>query len=412
MKKLAASIIDLLFFVSLLFVSLLFAVVIIYSRERDISLINTLLQTELTPTLLIAYAVITVLFIVYAVVLPTVLGATVGQKLFNYTLMPKANRNLFTVFMYTIVGSFWKGVLFPYSIFLAIKKRPQLNSRLSTLELLPSEGKMSVPVIIASVFFTVALVVTAGFSTYIYRAGLAEMIEKYTDYEKQTVTLIEKQAFQDASNTLEKYKQYNGETASYFYYKCEILGNLSTEETNIEVCTKATELNKDDKRAQVITLMIARTLAANGKYADAEKKYAELWTTYEVRTLDMKDYVVVLSELGKAKDATAILTEVAKNVSETDYLGLKDIAILYERVGNLDLALTTYQNIIKSIPENSNVELVGETNYYIGVIQYKKAKYADAKKSFEAAKTLNKDFAEPADSYIILISKLGGSVTK
>lgn len=413
MKKLAAAIIDLLFFVSLLFVSLLLAAVLIYSKEHDISLVNTLLQTKLTPTLLAVYGTVVLLYLVYVTVIPTLVGATIGQHLFSYELMPKEKRSIFRVFLYTIVGSFWKVLLFPYSIFLAIKKQPQLNTRISQLTLSPSHsGKLSLPTTIVSALFAISLVVTAGLGTYIYRTGLGKILEKYTDYEKQTVSLIEKQAFQDANATLTKYKEYHGETASYAFYKCEIIGNLTTDESNIEFCQKAYEQNKDEKRTRVIDLIIARTYAANGNYAEAEKKYAELWTTYQVRTIDMKDYVVVLSELGKSKDAAAVLTEVSKSIEQNDYLGLKDIAALYERVGNTDLALATYQNIIKSIPEGSNVELVGEIDYYIGVIQYQKGKYTDAKTSFEAAKTLNKDFAEPADAYIILISKLGGSVTK
>ena len=110
-----------------------------------------------------------------------------------------------------------------------------------------------------------------------------------------------------------KYKQYKGEDRSYAYYHCMVEANLSTELTSLEICKKALELNANDSiRVKSLISQEAKIYAASDSFKDAETLYAKLWTEYQDRSMDMKNYVVVLSELGKSKEATDVLNEIAK----------------------------------------------------------------------------------------------------
>jgi len=412
MKKIFAFILDLLFFLSTTFVLFSISLVGIYTKEKDISVINTVLQTNLIPSLLWTYGVLVALYVFYTVILTRLLGATVGQKLLGLSLQPKENRSIRRIFMYSFFGPFWAILLFPYSLFALITKKDSITFRLSGLKLQKIEGRLSIRATLFTSLFALMLIATAGISTYVYKAGITQIIEQYTDYKKQTEILIDKLAFKDALVTLAKYKQYHGETSDYAYLNCLINGNLSTTSASLEICAKAKESNTTEERTLQILIIEARILSANGNYAEAVTKYEELWTTRGIHTIDMKDYVIVLNEMGKNDVALKVVDEIAKGVNETDLNAQIEVGQLYERVNKLDVAQKTYETVLSRIKEGEQTELMGEVVFNIAVIQYKAGKYPEAKLNFEKAKTLNKDFSDDADSYIILISQLGNSVTK
>ncbi|MCC7304277.1 hypothetical protein IT418_02590 [bacterium] len=412
MKRLLGILLDTLFFISFNAVAAVTALVIIYAKEQDISIINMYLQTALIPTMLIGYGAFMLNYLVYFWIIPSFLKQTVGQRLAGTSFQSEHKIGLWRVFLKTIVGRFWDLLLFPYTIFAAVTKRAIISTSLSGVVVSKIEKKPTKSLYTLTTLFSLFLVGTLAVSTYVYRTGVTPIMERYTNYEKLVNELIEKLAYQDAAGVLEKYKQYHGDNENYSFYKCVIDSNLSTEPTVQELCNTALEKNAGNKdRVKKILSEQAKVYAANDQYKDAEALYAKLWTEYSDRSLDMKNYVVVLSELGKNQEATEILKELAKQIDQNDELAVRDLGNLYERIGNTDLALEQYQKAL-TLVESSNQSLAGELNYNIGVIQYNKAKYSEAQANFEKAKELNKDFAEPADSYIILISKLKNSVVK
>lgn len=413
LKRILAFVIDLLFFLGCIGSALAAGIVCIYLQSRDISIVNIYLQTALTWTLIAVYTGFVIIYFVYYWIIPTFLKGTVGQTLFKLSLQPQEKATIISVFQKNIAGMFWDILLFPYTIFALLTKRATISTRMSGLTLLERTDKVKLPFYILLGLMILYLLATIGIGAYVYKTGLTNLMEQYTDYSKQVTMLIDKEAFGDAATMLEKYKQYNGETNDYWFYSCLIQGNLGVEQTTLDLCTTALEKNKDDKaKVQQLVTVQARIQAANGNYAEAEVLYARLWNEYMVRTLDMKDYVAVLSEVGKSKEAATVLTEIAANVPADNYSINKDIADLYDRLGNTDLALTKYQEILKSIPEGTNVDIAGELHYNIGVSLYKKGKNAEAKKEFEAARAMNPDFAEASDSYLIILNKLLKSIVK
>lgn len=413
MKRIIGLLIDIIFFISFVGVTVLACLYFIFSKERDISIINVYLQTELVRSMLFVYIGFTVLYFVYYWLLPTLFKQTIGQRLAGTMYESEKKITLWRVFLKTIIGRFWDLVLFPYTIFVSIKKRPIISTRLSGIAVIHSEVKPTKALYVATFIFTFYLMMTLAAGTYVYKTGLTPLMEKYTNYEKQVVALIDKLAYQDASVSLAKYKQYHGEDSNYSYFLCLIEANLNTELTSLETCKKAQEANATDlTRVKSILIQEAKIYAANDMYKEAEALYVKLWNDYQDRSIDMKNYVVVLSELGKGKEATEVLNEIAKLVPTSDVIAQRDLANLYERIGNIDLAFQKYKATILLIPEGENQMLAGELYYNIGVIYYTKGKYTEATASFEKAKELNKDFAEPVESYIILISKLKNSVTK
>ncbi len=413
MKRIFAAILDILFYFSLLGVISIVGLIIIYRQENDISLINTYLQTSLVPTLLLVYGIVTVAYLIYFWILPTIFSQTLGQRLFGTSFTSTGKIGLWRVFLKTIIGRFWDIVLFPYTLVMIIKKKSVISSKLSGITIAKIEKKPTALLSIFTLVYVVFMVVVLGTGTYVYRTGITPIMERYTNYQHQVEELITKLAFQDATPILEKYKQYNGDNADYAYYHCIISANLSTEQSSLDICKIALEKNSGSKeKTQEILNQQAKLFAANDSYKEAATIYEKLWKEYNVRTLDMKNYVVVLSELGKSKEATEVLAELAKQIPAEDAVGQRDIGNLYERIGNVDLALEKYNAALKVVSNDSNLSLAGELSYDIGVIEYNKGKYPEAQKSFENAKEWNKDFAEPVESYIILISKLKNSVTK
>lgn len=413
MKRLLGTILDLLFFISLNAVVAIKGLVILYLQENDISILNVYLQTQLVPTLLIIYAVFTFNYFLYFWIIPSFLKQTVGQRLAGTSYFSEHKIGLWRVFLKTIVGKFWDVVLFPYTLFAYFTKRPIISTRLSGVAVSKVEKKAGKGLYILTAIFSLYLIATLGIGTYIYKTGVTPIMERYTNYEKQVTELIEKLAYQDSLGALEKYKQYHGENENYAYYNCIINANLSTEQSSFDLCKIASEKNSGStERMKVIISEEAKIHAANDDYKEAESLYEKLWNEYQDRSMNMKNYVVVLSELGKNKEATEILNELAKQIPTDDSLAIRDLGNLYERIGSTDLALEKYTAALAITDGDENQALAGELHYSIGVIQYNKAKYTEAQASFEKAKELNKDFAEPADSYIILISKLKNSVTK
>jgi len=414
MKRIIGFILDLLFFVSFLAVLLMLASYILYKQDNDISIINVLLQSHLLYTLLAGYVLLFIAYLSYYWILSTLLKQTLGQRLSGTIFTSEKKIGLWRVFLKNIIGNFWDIVLFPYTLFAAITKRPLISARLSGITVKKADHKSSAGVMFVTLVFALFIMATVGVGTYVYRTGITQLMERYTDYEKQTQNLIEKFAYQDAALVLEKYKQYNGEDNNYVYYHCIIEGNLSTEIWALDLCTLAMEKNASNTdRIKVLLSEQAKLYAANDQYVDAEKIYARLWNEFQDRSLNMKNYVAVLSELGKSKEAADVLAEIAKLIPSNDTLGLRDLGNLYERITQPDLALAKYSQALSTIADDkANQSLAGELHYYIGVLQYNKTKYSDAQTSFEQAKTLNKDFADSSDSYIILISKLKNSITK
>ena len=414
MKRFIGFLLDTVFYISFLFSIGVIGIFLIYTYNQDISILNVFLQTKLIESLLIVYGAIVLCTLVYDWIIPYFIGQTLGQKLMGNMYDASGKPSLFAVFMKSFIGKFWDILLFPYSIFAGLTKRDLISKKLSGITVInDSKDSKKSGLYAVTIVFVLFLVSTLGIGTYIYKTGIGPIMERYTDYKKQTESLVASLAYQDAANALLKYKQYHGEDADYSYYHCIIEANLDTSLDNLPLCKTASDTNAGNPdRQQAILLLEAKVYAANSDYTQAETFYATLWNEKNLRTLEMKDYVVVLSELGKNKEAAEVLTEVAKLVQPTDTVAMRDIALLYERVGNLDAAAAQLQVALGTVKDGSNQDLAGELNYYIGVIQYKKGKYTDAKASFEAAKTLNKDYSEPADSYIILISKLAKSVTK
>ncbi len=413
LKRILAYIIDVLFFLGCVGSALAAAIVIIYLQSHDISVINELLQTSLTWTMIGVYAGLVAIYFFYYWILPVFFKGTVGQALFKLSFVPQEKVNLISVFFKNIAGMFWDVLLFPYTVFAWVTKRATISTKMSGLSIADRQDKMKLPFYLVLGLMVIYLLATIGMGIYVYQTGVPTLMERYTDYGKQVATLIDKEAFQDAEASLVKYKQYQGETNDYWFSSCIIQGNLGTEQTTLDLCSTALEKNKGNvAREQQITVIQGRIQATNGNFAEAEVLYAKLWNDYMVRTLDMKDYVAVLSEVGKTKEASAVLTEIAKNVPADNYSVSKDIADLYERLGNPDLALTKYHEILASIPEGTNVDIAGELHYNIGVALYKKGKNADAKAEFEKARTMNPDFAEASDSYLIILNKLLKSIVK
>jgi tetratricopeptide (TPR) repeat protein len=413
MKRFIGFILDILFFSSFLGVLAIGALYIIYRQENDIAIINTYLQSQLTWSMYALYGFLLGAYVLYYLVIPRFLKQTVGQRLAGTVFLTERKLGLWAIFLKNIIGVFWDVLLFPYTIIVAIRRKPLISTRLSRIEVVPAEKKMSFGATVIVLLFAFFFVATAGIGTYVYRQGVTTMIERYTDYEKQMKQLIEMYAYQDAQPILEKYKQYHGEDNNYSFYLCLIEANLATDLSNLELCNKALESNKENTgRVKTILAEQAKLYAANDQYTEAEKIYSRLWNEFSDRSMNMKNYVAVLSELKKSKEATAALNEIAAQVLTTDAVELRDLGNLYERIGQIDLALEKYAAALAAVPETENPSLAGELYYSIGVLQYQKGKYTDATASFGKAKTLNKDYADSADSYIILISKLKNSVTK
>lgn len=413
MKRLLGLFIDVVFFTSFIAVTLVGALYALYRQENDISIINVLLQTDLTRTLLFVYGGLVVLYLLYFWIIPTLLKQTIGQRLAGTTFTAEKRVSFGKVFLKTIVGRFWDILFFPYTFFALIKKRTLVSTKISGITISHKEHAPTKGLYLALAFFVVFLMATLAGGTYVYKTGITPIMERYTNYEKQVKTLIEKLAYQDAAAALEKYKQQRGEDANYSFYHCAIEANLSTELASIDICKAAIEKNNSDiERVKTLTSQIAKVYAANSDYANAEALYSKLWNEYQDRSMDMKNYVMVLSEAGKGKEATAILTVLAQSIPTEDPIALRDLGNLYERIGNTDLAFETYQKAVLLIKESENQSLAGELHYNIGVIYYTKGKYTEATENFNKAKELNKDYAEPVDSYIILINKLKNSVTK
>lgn len=410
-KKLFAWIIDFSLFLSLFILVGINALVIVYLVEKDISVINVLLQTQLIPTLLVIYVAFILLFTIYTVLWTRILRATPGQRIMKLGYSGE-KLNFFTIFLKNTIGAFWDIVLLPYALIALFTKKPMPSITLSGLTVSEIKQRYTkghwITLCIALLFIGSAAAV--GYK--IYTVTPAYLFQKYTDYQKQTNALVKAMAFRDAAVSLEKYKEFHGEDSEYIYFHCIIEGNLSTSQESLPLCEQALESTTAPERKQAILLVKARIYAAHYNYTQAETLYAQLWNEFSLRTLDMRDYVVVLSELGKNKEAAVIIGEIATNIPSTDLIAKRDIAILYERVAAIDLALETYQKVLGDIPANEKLDLVGELNYRIGVILYQQGKKADSKQYFETAKELNKDFAEAADSYIILINKLAGSITR
>lgn len=363
--------------------------------------------------MLFVYIGLVALYLFYFWILPTLLKQTIGQRLTGTSFTSEKKVSLLRVFLKTIIGRFWDILFFPYTLFAAIKKRSLISTKLSGIVVSKRESPPTKGLYFVLIFFIAFFIATLAGGTYIYKTGITPIMERYTNYEKQVKTLIEKLAYQDAAAALEKYKQQHGEDQNYSYYHCAIEANLSTELTSIELCKAALEKNNSDiERVKALTSQMAKVYAANSDYTNAELLYSKLWNEYQDRSMDMKNYVMVLSEAGKGKEATAILTTLAQAIPTDDPIALRDLGNLYERIGNIDLAFETYQKAVLLINEGVNQSLAGELHYNIGVIYYTKGKYTEATENFNKAKELNKDYAEPVDSYIILISKLKNSVTK
>ncbi len=413
LKRFGAILADLLFFTVWIAVSLAVAIFILYWQNKDIAIINTLLQTQLMPTLYVAYAVLFVIILKYFTIVPLFLKATLGQALFGISYTTEGKFTWWKLFLKHIIGPFWDILLFPYTLFAGFTKKAKISTNISGIVVSTEKRKQGVVFYAVTIFSTLALIATIAGGTYVQKVGINQLIEQYTDYEKQVDYLIEKHAYQDAADVLEKYKEYNGETATYWFSSCIIKGNLTTEETTHEICAKAAEQNASDASRQLqITAVEARVYAANLDYEKAESLYAKLWNELNVRTLDMKDYVYVLSELGKNKEATEVLGELEKAVPAENISLNRDIAVLYERLGDTEKALSKYKEILAAIPEGSNQDIAGELNYSVGVILFNQNKPDEAKPYFEISATQNPDYAELAGSYMILINKLLGSIVK
>lgn len=412
-KRLGSILADILFIFSWISVATAVAIFILYWQNKDISIVNTLLQTQLMPALYVAYGVLFVIVLKYFTIVPLFLKGTLGQALFNISYFTEGKLTWWKLFKKHIIGPFWDVLFFPYTIFAAFTKKAMISTNISGVSVTTEKHKQGFMLYVVTIFSTLALAATIAAGTYIQKTGLGTLIERYTDYEKQVNYLVDKHAYQDASDTLVKYKQYNGETATYWFSLCIINGNLSTEEATHEICAKALEQNQEDAaRTQQITAVEARVYAANLNYAEAEKLYEKLWNEMNVRTLDMKDYVYVLSELGKNKEATEILVELEKVVPADNISLNRDVAILFERLGDTEKALTKFKEILATIPEGTNEDIAGELNYSVGVILFNQSKADEAKPYFEAAAKQNPDYSELAESYIILINQLLGSIVK
>lgn len=413
MKRFLGFLLDVLFFISFLGVIALVALILIYFQEKDISIINTYLQTDLTRTMLVAYSTMFLGYLVYFWLLPVALKQTIGQRLAGTSYQSEGKITTGRVFLKTIVGRFWDILLFPYTLYAAFKNKASISTKLSGIVITHRDIPASKGLYASTLLFTVFLIATFGIGTYLYRTGITPIMERYTNYEKQVMSLIENLAYQDAAAVLEKYKQQKGENEHYWYYHCVIEANITTDLSSLAVCQRAQDLNAaSNDRLKGIISQEAKVYAANSEYEKAAEKYALLWNNYQDRTMDMKNYVVVLSELGKGKEANDILTELMKSTKLDDPIVLRDLGNLYERIGNADIAMQQYQEGLAILKDGENLSLAGELHYSIGVIYYNKGKYTEATDSFNKAKELNKDYAEAVDSYIILISKLKNSVTK
>lgn len=413
MKRFLGFLLDILFFSSFLGVLSMGVIYLIYRQENDIAIVNTYLQSQLTWSMYAVYGLLLGAWFVYYWFIPTFLKQTVGQRLAGTVFSSEKKLGLWAVFLKNIIGTFWDIVLFPYTLIVAVRRKPLISSRLSKITVVLAEKKMSLLATLTVLLFALFLIATAGASTYVYKQGITTMIERYTDYEKQMKQLIEMYAYQDAQTILGKYKQYHGEDSNFAFYQCLIESNLATDLANLALCNKALESNKENtERVKTILSEQAKLNAANDLYKEAEAIYSRLWNEFSDRSSNMNNYVVILSELGKSKDATAVLNELATKVDTTDPIALRDLGNLYDRIGQIDSALEKYMLALSIIPEDGDQSLAGELNYNIGTLQYKKGKYTEANASFVKAKELNKDYADSADSYIILISKLKNSVTK
>lgn len=410
MKRLFAWIIDIVFYMSMLFSAAVIVLADIYNIEHDITIINSHLQTALMPTLLIAYGVIVLIYLLYFVAIPVKLKGTVGQRLVGLMYSSQNKLSVINIFLKVIVGRFWELILFPYSIFLKIKKKDSLSTSLSKVVLVETKEKARKTFYFLLAVFSILFIGALGVSTYVYKTGLTPIVEGLTDYQKQVEKAISINAYPDAEASLQKYKEYNGETVDYKYYNCVISSNLTTEIENTDICKAAFEANADnDKRMAEMTLLQAKTYAINEQYEDALVEYQLSWEKYNDRTMDMVGYIVVLSELDK-KNIKETITELSKNVDMTDASIAKDIAELYARINANQEAIDVYQVLYENLEDGTSVK--GEIAYSLGELLYSEKKYQKAKAKFLDAKEFNKDFAEAAESYIILIDDLANSIVK
>lgn len=410
MKKFFSFVVDILFVTTFFLFTLLIGLVIIYYRTYDLAVLNEIIQNNLAQAAIGIYAILNVCLLIYFVIIPFFLHATIGEFAFKLTYAPKEKVNILSVFMRNIVGFVWNILLFPYTIYAFFFKKQAFKPWLSGYSL-ESEEKFQKPRLgfpLLGIFSIIFFGILA-FGIYLYQTSPIAFIEPYIDHKKQVEGYIKQSAYSNAAVSLQKFKQYKGESSDYFYYNCIIESHIKEEDPNsITACDQALEKNSGNQE-RTITILAnkANLLRVNYKPAESLKIYDELWTKYNVRSFDMVNYVYLLDSQEKRDQASTVLGELYKefkNKQELDVIQQTYFAELYYNLEKYQEALEIYTGLIQDSQKYNIAPMqLGEIYYKQGQCYYHIKKNTEAKAAFTKVKELNPDYTDQADAYIIEI---------
>lgn len=411
-KRILAFLLDLVAIISMWGTSLIASIAILYLYTKDLAVLNDLLKTQLYGIIIFVYAMLGVVILIYSVIIPTFLKSTVGEFLFGFIYMPNTTQkpNFLRILVRNTVGAIWNVMAFPYNIFAIIKKRRQFVDFFSGLTLTAQPGRLKSRLgLVLSVVTGIFIMFFALTSVYLYQTGPFVAMEQFINHEKQVNLYLSKPSYAAAANSLEKYKKYNGETDSYFYYKCSIESHQDATEAILATCNTALDKNSSNKDRKVELLGIkADLLRGLEKNAEALTVYADLWTNYSIRTFDMVNYIYLINDSGKPDEAFAKLEELYKSLTQSGKVESVQklfFADIYYNLKKYDGALVIINELIDNKEADGlNQASLGDTYFKQGENLYYKNDLTGAKTAFTKAKENNPDLTDSAETYLNDIS--------
>lgn len=412
MKKIFAAVIDFLFFLTFLASLLIAGIAALYIYTQDLSVINDILRADVFKAIVVAYISLFLIIFVNYVLIPFFLKSTIGEYLMGFRYTPLEKVTVWTVLLRNTIGALWNIIALPYNLVAMFIKKPTFNEWFSgiTLEAVKGRQKSSRLGIVLSGLSIVSMLGIIGFSIYLYNVGPFNFLERFINHERLVQDYIQKSGYGAAENALEKYKKYNGETSSYWYYKCQIDGHQNTDnEESVTTCETAAEQNKvDETRSRDILVIKANLLRVNQKPQESLAIYKKLWDEYKVRTFDMVNYVFLLESLDQKEQSVAVLNELYQTLSQStgtmDTIQQMFFAELYYNVELYDDAVGLYTQLLEQTEQRGLTEIIiGDIHYKLGQCYYHQEKFDQAKEAFTQAKEHNPDYTDSADAYIIEI---------
>ena len=404
MKKFLAWLIDLLWFLAL--VIWVGSAIFVYYLKLTGNLLDIpgLIQSSFNGVLLWIYFILISLILFYFVIIPYLLGGTLGQLIMGIGIAEGVKVDPLKIFLYYITVPIISVLFLPLVLYLKIRK-VSFATKLSRVYV---EKRRFRPLlrIMLMIFFVIMLVFTVLGIVIIKQKG-GKILTRFIDYRRYADQAVKMKDYRTLASILPQYEAKYGKDANYWVYYCisEAMNGSSLKPTEVEdICKRAIYTNMDKGYHYAVLLSLINIYKNEDNDLALKKTYKSLWGL-GYRGPEMLEFIK-LSAAESTENAVKMLEEwlAANNLEKLNIQNISAVAELYLELKEYNKAKELFEVILNKSNEKSTK---AAAYFKIGECYYFLKKYKLAKQYLLKAKELDEHYTNLVESYIIDMSLKG-----